>query len=197
MGTRSDRFLALPEHAQDVFWQQQATDTEMAHRLAYARYLTAQGCDPDGDAWYEQVTVPLRRCMWLWDEWECPIHTIGKRHPWGPRPFLPAEAAAWRQACRPQVYTAQQQRRQSRRERIEAFKRSNRVEDVIGRATDLRGRGNRLTGCSPLRDERSPSLVVYVDQQSWWDYGAGVGGDVLDWLKLTDPGAYHALVAGE
>lgn len=34
---------------------------------------------------------------------------------------------------------------------------------------------------APWRQENTPSVHVY-DDGSWWDYGAGVGGDVIDFL---------------
>lgn len=43
-----------------------------------------------------------------------------------------------------------------------------------------REQGNYLWYCSPLRDEHTPSFRVNRALNSWFDYGLGKGGNVLD-----------------
>jgi len=46
---------------------------------------------------------------------------------------------------------------------------------------------NRLQYKAPWRDEKAPSLVVYTDSNSWYDFGESCGGSVIDLvMKLYD-----------
>lgn len=41
--------------------------------------------------------------------------------------------------------------------------------------------------CSPIRQEKTPSFHVGKDDRTWYDFGCGVGGSVIDLqMKLTD-----------
>lgn len=42
---------------------------------------------------------------------------------------------------------------------------------------------HQMVCCSPLRNEKDPSFRIYVNQNSWWDYGAQVGGDTIDFVR--------------
>jgi len=42
---------------------------------------------------------------------------------------------------------------------------------------------HQMICCSPLRNEKDPSFRIYVSQNKWWDYGAQVGGDVIDFVQ--------------
>lgn len=42
--------------------------------------------------------------------------------------------------------------------------------------------GNKALYSSPLRKENTPSFWVYLNTNSWYDYGAGVGGDVVSFV---------------
>lgn len=42
-----------------------------------------------------------------------------------------------------------------------------------------RGYGNRIFIRSPLRNEKTPSFCIYKNTNSWFDYGAGEGGDAI------------------
>lgn len=65
---------------------------------------------------------------------------------------------------------------------FERIKAAYRVEDVARRLTDLRGRGESLSGKCPLhREVRGFSFVVWPISQTWRCYGAcAKGGDVID-----------------
>lgn len=62
------------------------------------------------------------------------------------------------------------------------IKATNRVEDMAARFTELRPAGaGKLKGCCPMHQERTPSFLVYVDQQKWFCFGGCArGGDVID-----------------
>ena len=61
-------------------------------------------------------------------------------------------------------------------------KAANRVEDVAARFTQLRPAGaNRLKGLCPMHQEKTPSFLIWVDDQKWRCFGGCArGGDVLD-----------------
>lgn len=68
-----------------------------------------------------------------------------------------------------------------------------RLEDFVSRFTELRTSGiDKVNGCCPLYEERTPSFVVYLDQQTWYCYGAcASGGDLITLAqRLIDKGRY-------
>lgn len=44
-------------------------------------------------------------------------------------------------------------------------------------------KGNRLWYRSPLRQEKTPSFKVETDRNTWYDFGIGTGGDIVDLAK--------------
>lgn len=47
--------------------------------------------------------------------------------------------------------------------------------------------GNREFHKPPWRDEKTASMCVYIEQNTWWDYGANEGGSIIDFImKLHD-----------
>lgn len=196
---RLAEFEALPEHAQRVF-ERMVNSLAEAETLLNAHDWVLSGCDgsPDDPARLltcDRLMQRVDEILRLWGSWWSPLlgHDGYRRHPWGPRPHLAGERETWRRRCAP--LAAEHER--TMRERIEAFKRHHQLEDVIGRTVELHGRGARLSGCCPLHGDTRPSLVVYVEQQRWWCYGAcATGGDVLDWLRLTDQATYRQVMQG-
>ena len=53
----------------------------------------------------------------------------------------------------------------------------------------VKSSGRKLLYSAPTRKERTPSFWVYLDTNSWFDYGEGIGGDPISfartWLKST------------
>jgi len=43
---------------------------------------------------------------------------------------------------------------------------------------------NKVLYSSPLRKEKTPSFYVYPKTNSWYDYGEGVGGDLIAFVQL-------------
>jgi len=73
-----------------------------------------------------------------------------------------------------------------KREEIEDVRRRHPVEQVIGSYIQLRRSGRHLVGHCPFHEDRSPSLVVYRHNQSWWCFGCEVGGDVFKFVMLIE-----------
>jgi len=64
-----------------------------------------------------------------------------------------------------------------------SIRRSNPIEEVVTRlGVDLRSVGRRLVGSCPFHRDDRPSLVVYPADQSYFCFGCGAGGDVIDFV---------------
>ncbi|MEG1125651.1 MAG: DNA primase [Oscillospiraceae bacterium] len=59
----------------------------------------------------------------------------------------------------------------------------NDITDVIGGYVQLRHRGRTHTGLCPFHNEKTPSFVVYPETQSFYCFGCGAGGDVINFVK--------------
>lgn len=58
------------------------------------------------------------------------------------------------------------------------------IQDFV--PTPLKRSGNRLIGLCPLHHEKSPSFIVYPDQNSFWCFGCNKGGSVIDLVMLQN-----------
>ena len=59
-----------------------------------------------------------------------------------------------------------------------------RIEDIVSEYTVLVLIGkNRLRGLCPFHDDSKPSFTVYIDTQSFYCFGCGIGGNVINFLK--------------
>jgi len=56
------------------------------------------------------------------------------------------------------------------------------IQDVISQ--EFKKSGCRYVGLCPLHNEKSPSFFVYPDTNSFYCYGCGVGGNVINLIKL-------------
>ncbi len=72
------------------------------------------------------------------------------------------------------------------RDEIEAVRARNPIELVIGRYVELRSSGRRLVGHCPFHADSTPSLVVYMHNQSWYCFACDVGGDVFKFVELIE-----------
>lgn len=73
-------------------------------------------------------------------------------------------------------------------EYIQEVVRRNDIEEVIGQYVQLRRRGRTLSGLCPFHNEKTPSFVVYPDTQSFYCFGCGAAGDVINFVRK-----YHNL----
>lgn len=61
-------------------------------------------------------------------------------------------------------------------------KQSVDIVDVIGRVVPLRRSGNRHVGLCPFHQEKTPSFQVDAENQLYYCFGCGSGGDVLSFV---------------
>lgn len=67
---------------------------------------------------------------------------------------------------------------------IQEVARRNDIEDVVqSYGVQLRRRGRTCTGLCPFHTEKTPSFVVYPENQSFYCFGCGAGGDVITFIK--------------
>ncbi len=70
---------------------------------------------------------------------------------------------------------------------IDRIKQHNRIEDVVtGHGVQLRQSGSHLTGRCPFHPDEHPSLVVYPETRSFYCFGCGATGDVIDFIRKAD-----------
>lgn len=56
------------------------------------------------------------------------------------------------------------------------------MEEYISQFCDLEERGGELWGLSPFKDENTPSFSVNLEKKFWYDFSAGCGGNLLDFV---------------
>lgn len=60
------------------------------------------------------------------------------------------------------------------------------IEQLIGGYTQLKRSGRNLTGLCPFHSEKSPSFVVYTENQSFYCFGCGAGGDAITFVRRAE-----------
>lgn len=62
----------------------------------------------------------------------------------------------------------------------------NEISGVISSYVNLRQKGSTMTGLCPFHNEKTPSFTVYLENQSFYCYGCGVGGDVITFVRRIE-----------
>jgi len=62
----------------------------------------------------------------------------------------------------------------------------NDVESVISQYVSLRRRGNTLVGLCPFHNEKTGSFTVYTQTNSFYCFGCGAGGDVINFTMRIE-----------
>ncbi len=66
----------------------------------------------------------------------------------------------------------------------DAIRRDHPIADVaVAVGLELRQAGGRLTAVCPFHGDSRPSLVIYPATQSYYCFGCGAGGDVIDFMS--------------
>lgn len=60
------------------------------------------------------------------------------------------------------------------------------IEAVITPYVNLRRRGRLMTGLCPFHNEKTPSFTVYLENQSFYCFGCGAGGDAISFLRRIE-----------
>src|SRR5574341_193286 len=72
------------------------------------------------------------------------------------------------------------------RDEIESVRAQNPIEQIVGRYVELRPSGRRFSGLWPFHEDHTPSLTVYLHNQSWYCFGCDRGGDVFEFVELIE-----------
>ena len=69
------------------------------------------------------------------------------------------------------------------------------IVDVVSEFVTLRKRGVNYVGLCPFHNEKTPSFTVYPDTQSFYCFGCGATGDVIDFVsRLRGIGSKEAAI---
>lgn len=60
------------------------------------------------------------------------------------------------------------------------------IEDIISSYVVLKREGKNRKGLCPFHSEKTPSMVVYRDTQSFYCFGCGAGGDVITFIRQIE-----------
>jgi len=69
---------------------------------------------------------------------------------------------------------------------IEDIKFRNEIENVISQYVTLKRAGSNYSGLCPFHSEKTPSFVVFPGTQSFYCFGCGAGGDVINFTMRTE-----------
>ena len=69
---------------------------------------------------------------------------------------------------------------------IEELRYRSDIESVIGGYVRLKRRGKNLLGLCPFHNEKTPSFTVYPENQSFYCFGCGTGGDVITFIRKAE-----------
>ena len=81
-------------------------------------------------------------------------------------------------------------------EYIQEVVRRNDITELVGRYVQLRRRGRTMVGLCPFHNEKSPSFTVYPENQSFYCFGCGVGGDPITFVRKINNLSYVEAVKG-
>ena len=65
---------------------------------------------------------------------------------------------------------------------LQDLKMRNDITDVVSGYVNLKRRGRNMVGLCPFHGEKTPSFNVYTENDSFYCFGCGVGGDVISFI---------------
>ena len=69
---------------------------------------------------------------------------------------------------------------------IETLRMSCDIENIVSSYVQLKRQGRNLAGLCPFHSEKTASMVVYPDTQSFFCFGCGAGGDVISFIMRIE-----------
>ena len=69
---------------------------------------------------------------------------------------------------------------------IEEIKLRNDIEQVISGYVQLKRAGSNMKGLCPFHSEKTPSFTVFTSDQSFYCFGCGAGGDVINFVRKIE-----------
>ena len=72
------------------------------------------------------------------------------------------------------------------KETIEQVLMRNDIESLIGSYVSLKRAGSNLKGLCPFHSEKTPSFTVYPQDNSFYCFGCGAGGDAISFIRKRE-----------
>ena len=69
---------------------------------------------------------------------------------------------------------------------VEELKYRNRIDDVISSYVNLKRAGSNKVGLCPFHSEKTPSLTVFSNTETFKCFGCGAGGDVITFIMRAE-----------
>lgn len=69
---------------------------------------------------------------------------------------------------------------------VEELKFRNPLEDLAQRYVNLKRSGKNFVGCCPFHSEKTPSFYIYPATGSFYCFGCGAGGDVINFVRRIE-----------
>lgn len=66
------------------------------------------------------------------------------------------------------------------------LKSRNRITDVVSDYVNLKRQGRNMVGLCPFHGEKTPSFVVYPETESFYCFGCGAGGEVINFIRRIE-----------
>lgn len=77
---------------------------------------------------------------------------------------------------------------------ISQLKSANDIVDLFSTYADLKKRGRVYVCCCPFHAEKTASCTIYPENNSFYCFGCGTGGDIIKFIRLTDNVSYMEAV---
>jgi len=77
---------------------------------------------------------------------------------------------------------------------VDQVRAANPIEEVIGGYAKIERKGQQLWCSAPYRGDKDPSLAIYPDQGSWYDFGEQNGGDCYDLIGRMENKSFREAV---
>lgn len=69
---------------------------------------------------------------------------------------------------------------------LDELRLRNDIQSVIAPYVTLKSAGRTMLGLCPFHNEKTPSFTVYLDNQSYYCFGCGAGGDCITFIKAAE-----------
>lgn len=69
---------------------------------------------------------------------------------------------------------------------LQQLREKNDIVSVISPYVDLKRRGKNLVGLCPFHNEKTPSFTVYPENQSFYCFGCGAGGEIIAFTRRIE-----------
>ena len=69
---------------------------------------------------------------------------------------------------------------------LQELRSRNSITSVISSYVQLKRRGRTEVGLCPFHGEKTPSFTVYPDTESFYCFGCGIGGDVINFIRHAE-----------